>query len=190
MFARFHSAADHEALVEGLIKARKLRKQIELFQLYRSMGIRTIEEARRFESDRKKREQETKAQKMRQITPYLFETGRKLSNSDLSSSLNPNNGSSSSSSSNPHSANSGAGSMRAARAQRGEKEGVDPAASGSLTSNAKDKGCYPADPLMRAGVDISSAPGADCLSRIELQLCSELPMLPLHYLTVKEAIIR
>jgi len=38
VFARFHSKEEHDALVEGLLKARKLRAQIELYCAYRSAG--------------------------------------------------------------------------------------------------------------------------------------------------------
>lgn len=44
VFSRFHSAQEHESLVESLIKAKKLRYSIELLQHYRSMGLRSIEQ--------------------------------------------------------------------------------------------------------------------------------------------------
>ena len=73
IFARFQTAEEHEALVDGLIKARKLRSQIALYQHYRRMGVRTLEQGRAYEVERKKRETELKAQKQRQQTPYLFQ---------------------------------------------------------------------------------------------------------------------
>lgn len=41
---RFNSAAEHEALVEGVLRARRLKMQIELYAQYRAMGIRTLEQ--------------------------------------------------------------------------------------------------------------------------------------------------
>ena len=38
IFARFHSAEEHDALIDSILKARKLRNQIELYQHYRRMG--------------------------------------------------------------------------------------------------------------------------------------------------------
>ena len=38
-----------QALVDGLIRARKLRQQIEIYQQYRKMGIRTLEQAKQYE---------------------------------------------------------------------------------------------------------------------------------------------
>ena len=37
---------------------------------------------------------------------------------------------------------------------------------------------------------ISKAPGADLLSPLEIGLCTRLPMLPLHFLAAKDAIVR
>lgn len=56
VFMRFQSEEEHTALVEGLLKARKLVKQIQLCQHYKSIGIRSPEEARLYEADRKKQE--------------------------------------------------------------------------------------------------------------------------------------
>jgi transcriptional adapter 2-alpha len=39
-------------------------------------------------------------------------------------------------------------------------------------------------------LDISKAPSAELLSEKELELCCEIPMLPLHYLAAKDAIVR
>lgn len=41
---RFNSATEHEALVEGVLRARRLKMQIELYAQYRAMGIRTLEQ--------------------------------------------------------------------------------------------------------------------------------------------------
>ena len=48
----------------------------------------------------------------------------------------------------------------------------------------------PALPLHTHTVDILKAPGADLLSEKELQLCGAVPMLPMHYLTAKDAVVR
>ncbi len=53
VFARFHSQEEHEALVDGLLKAQRLRNQIELYKVYRQLGLKTLEEVRKFESDRR-----------------------------------------------------------------------------------------------------------------------------------------
>lgn len=60
MVARFQSPEEHEALLDGLIKARRLRHQVALYQHYRRMGVRTVDQARIYEHDRKKRDAEAK----------------------------------------------------------------------------------------------------------------------------------
>ena len=144
MFARFHSPEEHEALVNGLLQARKLRGQIELYQSYRRMGIRSLEEAREYEIDRKKREEELKAVKQRVDAGYIFETGRAVTSKPTS---------------------------------RRVKFEETP-----LPSSKKLK--------TGGAIDLSDAPSAELLSDKELSLCSSIPLLPMHYLAVKEAIVR
>lgn len=80
VFARFHSVEDHEALVDGMIKAGRLRDQIELFQIYRRMGIRSLEEAKTYEIERRRRDHDSKVRRGRDSSPYLFfENGGELS---------------------------------------------------------------------------------------------------------------
>ena len=44
VFARFQDPAEHEAMLDGILKARRLRHQIELYKHYRAMGLRTLEQ--------------------------------------------------------------------------------------------------------------------------------------------------
>lgn len=39
-------------------------------------------------------------------------------------------------------------------------------------------------------VDLTKAPSAELLSEKELELCAKIPMLPMHYLAAKDAIVR
>eukprot|EP00607_Mallomonas_marina_P009552 CAMPEP_0182419550 /NCGR_PEP_ID=MMETSP1167-20130531/3983_1 /TAXON_ID=2988 /ORGANISM="Mallomonas Sp, Strain CCMP3275" /LENGTH=297 /DNA_ID=CAMNT_0024594531 /DNA_START=202 /DNA_END=1091 /DNA_ORIENTATION=- len=65
-FMRFQSPTEHEALVQGVIRAGKLRKQLDLLRSYRSLGLRTVESAKQHETERKRRETEAKARKQRE----------------------------------------------------------------------------------------------------------------------------
>jgi transcriptional adapter 2-alpha len=143
VFARFHTAAEHEALVEGMLKARRLRQQISLYQHYRRMGIRTLDQARSYEIDRKKRETEMKSRKQGKDAPYAYETGRQ----------------------------SGPGLT----SKKGKRRGGDEEEDKKSDSNA---------------LDISKAPGAELLADKEIDLCARVPMLPMHYLAAKDAIVR
>ena len=55
-FARFHSAAEHTAFLEGLLAAMRLRKRIQQLQHYRAMGMRSLSEAQLYEQEKKKRD--------------------------------------------------------------------------------------------------------------------------------------
>jgi hypothetical protein len=86
IFARFQSPEEHESLVDGILKARRLKNQIETLQLYRSRGIRTIEQAKVYEADKKRKEAEAKARRARESTSYLFEGVNSLYGDSSSSS--------------------------------------------------------------------------------------------------------
>ena len=66
VFQRFQSEEEFQALCEGVAVVRRLKKQIEAYKQYRQMGIRTLEQARAFEVDRKKREHQVKATRSKQ----------------------------------------------------------------------------------------------------------------------------
>lgn len=84
IFLRFQSAREHEALVNGLVLARKLRNQVELYQQYRKLGIRSLDEAVEYEIEKKKREEEAKQEKHRKEAGYLYD-GRGNGNAGRSS---------------------------------------------------------------------------------------------------------
>ena len=60
VFHRFQSEAEATSLAEGVGLVRRLKKQIEAFKQYRRLGIRTLEQARAFEADRKRREHQVR----------------------------------------------------------------------------------------------------------------------------------
>jgi transcriptional adapter 2-alpha len=80
-FARFQTPQEHEKLVEGLIAAMRLRKQILLLQEYRKNGVRTLAETELYDSEKKKREVDQAIQKQRDSASYLYESGRPASSS-------------------------------------------------------------------------------------------------------------
>lgn len=171
MFARFHTSEEHEALVDGILRARKLRLQIQAFQAYRNLGITTLDQARQYEIDRRKRESELKQKKQRESESYLFQTGRKTDFIAMSAS------SSSSSSSLVGGLDEKGGQRRGPSRGRGQELFGGSKSSNALNENSSDE-------VMKF------APGAELLTSNELELCNLLPMLPLHYLAIKEALIR
>lgn len=68
VFARWQHPEEHEALVDGILRAKRLRNQIEQLQQYRRMGIRSIEQVKEYEIERKRREAEHRAKGRRDVS--------------------------------------------------------------------------------------------------------------------------
>ncbi len=57
IFARFHSADEHEKLVQGIYKEKMLKKRIEELQFYKKIGLKTFEEVDQYIQEKKKKEE-------------------------------------------------------------------------------------------------------------------------------------
>ena len=143
------------------------------------MGMRTLEEARQYEVERKRREVDVKTKKHRDGASYLFETGR---------SGESTKGSSSSSSS---TAGSGGAVVTASATQAARRvlvrrplddDGEDTQATSTTTTTSVVDG--------KTKALMAQAPGAELLSVKEMEFCIALPILPLHFIAVKEAVVR
>jgi hypothetical protein len=55
-FERFHTPEEHKQFIDDILKAKRLRKEIALLQMYRRIGIRTLDEAEKYENDKKRRD--------------------------------------------------------------------------------------------------------------------------------------
>mmetsp|Transcript_1887 Transcript_1887/g.3299 ORF Transcript_1887/g.3299 Transcript_1887/m.3299 type:complete len:602 (+) Transcript_1887:46-1851(+) len=165
VFARFQTAAEHEALVQGLIEEKRIRNRIEQLKHYREKGIRTLAEAEIYEGEKKKRETQQNLRKARMSASYLY---------------NRQGGSSSS---------------RRGKRDREEPPVPATAPSSSVrpppsiptmqdTSRRPLTGKRQAPPL-----DISHCPKVDLLSAKERELCSYVRVLPDQYLMIKDTLI-
>nr|CCA23969.1 transcriptional adapter 2alpha putative [Albugo laibachii Nc14] len=166
-FARFHTREEHEDLIQGLITAMRLQKQIVLLQEYRRNGIKTLAEAEMYEQEKKKRETELAMQKQRDDASYLYDSTRTNSNGKDRASryrerltgLHDDEGSDTSSNKRPRTGDSSEDNGR----------GVSKRIATSL---------------------VDGAPGAHLLAPTEKELCSKLQILPKHYLVIKDVLIR
>ena len=187
VFARFHSQEEHEALVEGILKAQRLRQQIELYKIYRQMGLRTLEQVRQFEMDRKTREKENKIRKQREAAPHLYAsyTTNAYDEKRISSTASVASGD-----------QDGDGrAKKRGRPSRGGEEELS--GRGSRLKSTRSTGSVvdsdinnQQDAFNEAVELIRKAPGGDLLSEVELQLCVKLPIFPYHYLAIKDALVR
>jgi transcriptional adapter 2-alpha len=160
VFSRLQSAQEHEALVEGILRARKLRSHIELLQYYRRMGIRAIDQIRRFESERKKREVDPRS------------SNSKSSSMDPTHALHP------------------AAASSTANAQSRRRIKLSAHDASKDVSQHSDMLIDEDSASSSVKMDLSRAPGVEMLSAIEVDFCTASSLLPLHYLAIKEVLVR
>lgn len=150
-FARFQTPQEHEKLVEGLIAAMRLRKQILLLQEYRKNGVRTLAETELYDSEKKKREVEQAIQKQRDSASYLYESGRPASS----------------------------GRDRANRWQVREQGGDNSAdKEHPRTRGGNAAATTSGVNAIAATFNVDGTPGAHLLAPMEKELCSKLKLLP------------
>ncbi len=221
VFARFQSKEEHEALVEGLLRAGKLRQQIELYRTYRQMGVRTLEQAKQYEANKRLREKDAKArkQKDRESAPYLLQSSTAASQQSASSSqqqqsqgdfyddfasgaagkLTGRRRGRDSSSSSLHEDGINAAASSGRKSFRGSSGALDSMAESAPVTTGAGAGTYynrgsgeqaVAGAWQEDPAVIARAPGGDLLSDLEIHLCSQVPMMPLHYLAAKDALVR
>ena len=205
VFARFQSREEHEALVEGMLRAGRLRQQIELYRTYRAMGVRTLEQARQYETSRRIRERDIKARKHKESAPYLFQpqngaNGGHMAAAETAVAIEPEpaiEGKSRrrgrDSSSNLAAEGDGGSSSTLAVGSSRKRAAVSAADDNSRGGGGFGSMGSP----NRGGIDdseaaalLTKAPGGDLLAELELHFCVKVGMLPLHYLAAKDAIVR
>lgn len=162
---------------------KKLKKQIESYRMYRSMGIRTVEQARRYETERKRREYQLKAQKSRQSSNYLPYSAEGISLA-YSASTPTSNGSESQpvGSANVSTRRSQSLSTSASPIPFNLPEMPDTSASNSQPEKGDSKVEIPRS--------FRSAPSAHLLTEAELEICYKTQLFPLQYLAILEAVVR
>ena len=187
MFARFHTPEEHEAFVNKIIEAKRLRKEIAKLQTYRRLGITSLADAERYEIDKTRRDLHRTAwlKKEEEKRKAAEEAVRAAKENATMAGVAP-----------PPpapgpvgaSAFDGAGgaTLRAMANQSlqvwkqfkaSKKESASSASSGEELSSE------------RAKFVIKDKPGYELLSKKEVGLCKRLSILPQDYLNVKKALI-
>jgi transcriptional adapter 2-alpha len=69
-FSRLQTLEESNLLIDGILAARRLKRQLEIYRDYRAAGLKTLEEGRIFEAERKKREADIKSKRTRQNQTY------------------------------------------------------------------------------------------------------------------------
>eukprot|EP00245_Coleochaete_scutata_P012829 TRINITY_DN5033_c0_g2_i1.p1 TRINITY_DN5033_c0_g2~~TRINITY_DN5033_c0_g2_i1.p1 ORF type:complete len:491 (-),score=107.39 TRINITY_DN5033_c0_g2_i1:517-1917(-) len=170
VFARYHSAEEHEALLTGLNAERKIRQRINELQEYRMAGCHTLGEGEAYESERRKREMEASLRKARETT-YLY-TNKATTNNRSNRYSNREKGE---------------GETLAVAKELGKAKALPaiPPSSNAVMNTVGSKGAKKAGAML----DLSGHAGTELLSTTERDLCSQLRLLPVHYLRIKEVLM-
>jgi transcriptional adapter 2-alpha len=179
LFARFHTREEHEAFVNKIIEAKRLRKEIAKLQMYRRMGITSLADAEKYEMDKVRRELHRdawikKEEQKRKAAEEAVRAARE--NATVLMPPPPPVPAPVSKLEGPVGAEANQSLQVWRQFKRFKKNGSESKSSGNLDNeNAK--------------FVIRDKPGYELLSKKEAALCKRLRLLPQNYLDVKKALI-
>eukprot|EP00898_Chlorokybus_atmophyticus_P004263 jgi/Chlat1/4838/Chrsp31S00373 len=173
VFARFHSQAEHEALLAGLVEERRLRQRIEELKEYRSMGIRTLAEAEVYAMEKRRRETEVGMRKMRDNGAH------KLGGSNLAPALANANVNANSNAVNNGIVSNNNNNRTSRYLNRDDGTLLMPPSTATTPRELQV--------LKKQGMlDVTGMPGVELLSLKEKDVCVTSRVLPVQYLAIKE----
>jgi transcriptional adapter 2-alpha len=180
IFSRFHSVEQQEALLDGIVECRRLRKHLGSLRHYRSMGVRTLDQARVYETERRKREHQVKALRKKQSLSQAADL------SGLQALLAPSGFSDNASLSFvPKNFEN-----RTRQYSTSVPSSFEAASLSRDSSQVAEASSSDPPPIPPSSSSLHEAPMAHLLVQPELDLCKTLSLLPSHYLAIKEALIR
>ena len=182
LFARFHSAKEHEDFIQNVLKAKRLRKEISKLQMYRRMGFTSLADAERFELDRTRREMHRLACERAEAEEKKAMDTAKAQGISLPSMLQSQNQDRNRRETNPVGTDPPVGVNESIpnAAYRGEDDD-------EVMKDATDSSTNPSEIEL---FDIKNLPGYELLTKKEIELCQRIEMVPKLYLEVKDALIR
>ena len=159
VFARFHSAEEHEQFIAGLANEARLRRRIERLQTWRMNGVKSLKEGERYEEEKKRREDKKRS------------NGLGTANAQLTL---------------PHThAAASSSKKRGASELLDDASSSSAAAASSSSSSAK----LPKTVASLPPFPIESMDSSELLSEKEKALCCTLQLLPVHYLAIKQRLM-
>ena len=190
LFARFQSPEEHEELVQDILKAKRLRKEIARLQMHRRMGFTSMADAERFELDRNRRE----------VHRLVCEQKEKKEKKDLAKELGTNSALSAAEvnaayvkqykQNDRNKRNSFEGDMDVdaptdgVSSPNGDKSIKEDATNDAISSE-QNSAVKDAKPKF----EVRKCPGYEILTKKELELCQHLELQPKLYTEAKTALI-
>ena len=170
VFARFLEPNEYEIMLEGLAAESRIRNRIAELKEYRRAGVRTLAEGEAYDAEKRRRVAE--AARLRALEHPAYGKQGARANKYLSRD----------------------GYVNAATGAAGDgapREVQKLAQSAGTTSGSRDTGegggRKKKAPLP---LDLADLPGVDLLSKREKDLCVNSRLLPVHYLAIKERLMR
>jgi transcriptional adapter 2-alpha len=170
VFARFLEPNEYEIMLEGLAAESRIRNRIAELKEYRRAGVRTLAEGEAYDAEKRRRVAE--AARLRALEHPAYGKQGARANKYLSRDGYVN------------AATGAAGDGAAREVQKlaqsaGTNVGSRDAGDGG---GRKKKAPLP--------LDLADLPGVDLLSKREKDLCVNSRLLPVHYLAIKERLMR
>ncbi|CAI9286655.1 unnamed protein product [Lactuca saligna] len=167
VFMRFHTKEEHQELLKTVIEEHRIRRRIEDLQEARAAGCRTSADAERYIEQKRKRESEENTRRINN------------NNNNMNNINNINNNNNNNNNNNIQPGPSGKFLQRANHL----KSDLDGSPHGGKDSSSTGGG------LAIASLDdwdVTGHLGADLLNEAEKRLCTEIRVLPVHYLSMLE----
>jgi transcriptional adapter 2-alpha len=194
LFARFQSPEKHDELVQDILKAKRLRKEIARLQMYRRMGFTSMVDAERFELDRNRREahrlaceQREKEEKIAADTVNELGTNSALSTSEVKATylkqykLNDRNKRNSLDNDTLFDVETSTEGV----CSRTDGTDMQVDTSNAIHTSANISPVKGAKPQF----DVRKCPGYEILTKKELELCQKLELQPKLYTEAKTVLI-
>jgi transcriptional adapter 2-alpha len=192
VLARFHSPAEHEALLEGLACEARLRARAEELKEWRRAGITSLAEGDAYEAEKRRRANErarlraaegaaaaaSAAAAVAAGKPVNARSNRYLSRDGSGVLVMPPPGEAGAGAKGGGAGGAGGAGAGAGGAAGGAGAGL---LLPSLSSRRPKAGTF---------LDLTGLPGAELLTGRERELCSVTRLVPVHYLAVKEGMLR
>lgn len=188
VFARFLEPNEYEIMLEGLAAERRIRNRIAELKEYRRMGIHTLSESETYDAEKRRRVAECarlKALEMPAVKNNV-RANRYLSRDGFIPPPVPNAGGAAQKELQKlHQSSAGAGAALGGGASAAGAAGAGAGGGGVV-------GLSGGPPRKKAPLplDLTKLPGVELLSKREQDLCTNCRLLPVHYLSIKEALMR
>ena len=184
LFARFQTRDEHEAFVNKILEAKRLRKEIAKLQMYRRMGITSLADIEKYEMDKVRCElhKEAWTKKEDENRKAADEAARAVrENADYVPSTNPVVP--------PFGKLDGPVGAEVNQSLQLWKQHMKPTKKEDECEGTKSNDNADTETSTATKFIIKDKPNYDLLSKKEVELCKRLRLLPQSYLDVKRALI-